>query len=69
MPQALLGRQGIHPRQRPQPEQILTREALLENHTTIVDQEDYQLQKLRRTFIELVHQDVKDVQQKYTSAG
>jgi len=47
------------------PEQILTREALLEPATTIVDQEDYQLQSLRRTFTDLVHQDVK----KYASAG
>jgi len=40
----------------------LTREALLENHTVIVDPEDYQLQKLRLTFRELLHQDVEAVQ-------
>jgi len=44
------------------PEQILTREALLDNHATIVDQESFQLQTLRRTFRDLVHQDVEAVQ-------
>ena len=29
------------------PEQILTREAFLDNATTVVDPEDYQLKKLR----------------------
>ena len=47
------------------PEQILTRDALQENATTIVDQDGYQLQKPRHTFRELVHQDVE----RYTSAG
>ncbi len=44
------------------PEQILTRDALQEGAATIIDQEDYQLQSLRRTFRDLVHQDVEAVQ-------
>ena len=38
------------------------RETLLENAATVVDQEDHQLQSLRQTFRDLVHQDVEAVQ-------
>src|SRR5437867_8895619 len=45
------------------------RASVLENHATIVDQEDYQLKKLRRTFRELVHQEVEAVQRPGSLAG
>ena len=51
------------------PEQILTREAFLDNATTVVDPEDYQLKKLRQTFTELVHQDVREAEQRYKVPG
>ncbi len=51
------------------PEQILTREALIDNAITIVDPEDWQLWKLRRTFIDLVHQEVREAEQRYEVTG
>ena len=36
--------------------------SFLKNHTTIIDQEDYQLKKLKWTFKEQVHQGVEVVQ-------
>ena len=40
------------------PDQILTREALVENAATVVDQEDYQLQTPRRMYRILVRQEI-----------